>query len=140
MESSRTPTPIPTGTPAAIDAFAALAQDTRLAVFRLLVAQGPGGLPARAIADNLAVAPSTLSFHLAQLERAGLILSRRVHRQIFYAIHIEGVRRLIDFLTEDCCQGNPALCGYGNRKGCHDDHDLPQSEMRHLAERAGHDS
>lgn len=95
---------------AAIDAFAALAQETRLAVFRLLVQQGPNGLPAGEIAQRLGVAASTLSFHLGQLERAGLLRSSRVQRQIFYAADFEGFRRLITFLTEDCCQGRPEIC------------------------------
>lgn len=96
---------------AAIDAFSALAHETRLAVFRLLVKQGPGGLPAGEIAERLGVAASTLSFHLGQLERAGLLRSSRVQRQIFYAADFEGMRRLIAFLTEDCCQGHPEICG-----------------------------
>jgi DNA-binding transcriptional ArsR family regulator len=95
----------------AIAALAALAQDTRLRVFRLLVREGPGGLPAGAIAERLAVAPPTLSAHLAQLERAGLLRSWRVERRIFYALEVEGTRRLLRYLTEDCCQGQPAICG-----------------------------
>lgn len=93
------------------DALAALAQETRLTVFRLLIREGPNGLAAGAIARELDVPPATLSFHLTQLERAGLIASRRLGRQIFYAADIEGTRRLIGFLTEDCCQGRPDLCG-----------------------------
>jgi DNA-binding transcriptional ArsR family regulator len=120
-------------------AFAALAQETRLAVFRLLVRQGPNGLPAGDIAELVGVAPSTLSFHLGHLERAGLVRSWRVQRQIFYATHIEGTRRLLAFLTEDCCGGRPELCGYGNAGGACDDHDLPQSEVRHVAQCAGDD-
>jgi DNA-binding transcriptional ArsR family regulator len=99
-------------------AFAALAQETRLAVFRLLVREGPTGLPAGEIAERVGVAPSTLSFHLAQLERAELIRSARVQRQIFYALDVRGTRRLVGFLTEDCCRGNPELCGYGRGGGC----------------------
>jgi DNA-binding transcriptional ArsR family regulator len=95
----------------AIEALAALAQETRLSVFRLLVQVGPNGLPAGAIARRLAVAPATLSFHLRELERAGLLLSRRESRQIFYATHIEGTRRLLDFLMQDCCGGRPEICG-----------------------------
>jgi DNA-binding transcriptional ArsR family regulator len=102
----------------ATEALAALAQETRLAVFRLLVREGPTGLAAGAIAERLGVQPSTLSFHLSQLERAGLIRSARAQRQIFYALDVEGTRRLIGFLTEDCCQGNPDLCGYGRGGGC----------------------
>ncbi len=95
----------------AIAALAALAQETRLAVFRLLVEAGPDGLPAGIIAARLGVAPATLSFHLGQLERAALIGSRRNGRQILYTADIEGTRRLLAFLTEDCCGGRPELCG-----------------------------
>lgn len=87
----------------AIDAFLALGQDTRLAAYRLLVEHEPHGLPAGEIADRLAVNPSTLSRHLAQLERAGLLRSRRDQRQIIYGIDHEGTDRLIRFVTEDCC-------------------------------------
>ena len=95
----------------AVTALAALAQETRLAVFRLLVEAGPGGLPAGLIAARLEVAPATLSFHLGQLERAGLLASHRNGRQILYAADIDGTRRLMAFLTEDCCGGRPELCG-----------------------------
>jgi DNA-binding transcriptional ArsR family regulator len=94
----------------ALDALAALAQATRLQVFRLLVWQGPIGMTAGAIAETLGVAPSTLSPHLAQLERAGLASSWRVDRRIFYAVDIEGTRRLLRYLTEECCGGHPELC------------------------------
>ena len=95
----------------AIGALAALAQETRLAVFRLLIKVGPNGLPAGKVAARVGVPPATLSFHLGQLERAGLIRSRRQSRSIIYAADIEGTRRLIAFLTEDCCQGQPEICG-----------------------------
>ena len=94
----------------ALDALAALAQATRLEVFRLLVRQGPIGMTAGAVAEALGVAPSTLSPHLAQLERAGLASSWRVDRRIFYAVDIEGTRRLLRYLTEECCGGHPELC------------------------------
>lgn len=94
----------------AIDALGALAQETRLAVFRLLVTAGPEGLPAGAIADKLGAATSTLSFHLAYLSRAGLVVSRRESRSIIYSANFEGMRGLLDFLTQDCCRGNPAMC------------------------------
>ncbi len=96
---------------AAIDAFAALAHDTRLSVFRLLVQAGPSGLSAGDIAQRVGVPGSTLSHHLAVLERAALLRSWRVQRQIFYASDYDGTRRLIAFLMEDCCQGQPELCG-----------------------------
>ncbi|MFV3131009.1 ArsR/SmtB family transcription factor [Niveispirillum sp. KHB5.9] len=95
----------------AIDALGALAQATRLDIFRLLVRVGPVGLNAGEIAERLGVGASTLSHHLASLERAGLLRSWRVQRQIFYATDYDGTRRLLSFLMEDCCQGRPELCG-----------------------------
>lgn len=97
-------------TPQALAALGALAHATRLDVFRLLVRKGPIGMPAGEIAARLGVAPSTLSPHLAQLERAGLASSWRDERRIFYAVNIEGMRRLLLFLTRDCCDGHPELC------------------------------
>jgi ArsR family transcriptional regulator, arsenate/arsenite/antimonite-responsive transcriptional repressor len=94
----------------ALEALAALGQETRLEVFRLLVRQGPIGMTAGAVAEALKVAPSTLSPHLAQLERSGLATSWRVDRRIFYAVNIEGTRRLLRYLTEECCGGHPELC------------------------------
>jgi protein-tyrosine-phosphatase/DNA-binding transcriptional ArsR family regulator len=96
----------------AIAAFAALAQECRLEVFRLLIRQAPYGLPAGQIAACLGVAASTLSAHLAQLERARLLRSWREQRRIFYAADTEGFRTLLAFLTEECCSGHPELCGY----------------------------
>lgn len=95
----------------AVTAFAALAHETRLGIVRLLVQQGPNGLPAGAIGAQLGVVASTLSFHLKELERAGLVTSWRRQRQIFYAADYEGLRRLLTFLTEDCCHGRPEICG-----------------------------
>jgi DNA-binding transcriptional ArsR family regulator len=95
----------------AIAALAALAHETRLAVFRLLVVEGPGGLPAGGIAERLGCAASTMSFHLAHLERAGLLGARREGKQILYAVDHAGMRDLLDFLMKDCCRGNPAICG-----------------------------
>lgn len=107
---------------AAISALSALAQEHRLRVFRLLVREGPSGLAAGEIAERLAVAPSALSFHLAHLERAGLVTSWRVKRNIYYAIRVDGMRRLLAFLTEDCCEGRPEICGgpYGLAASCSD--------------------
>jgi ArsR family transcriptional regulator len=96
----------------AIKALAALAQDCRLQVFRLLVRHAPQGLPAGQIAAQVGVPASTMSTHLAQLERAGLLRSWREQRRILYAIETEGIRQLVLFLTEDCCGGRPELCGY----------------------------
>jgi protein-tyrosine-phosphatase/DNA-binding transcriptional ArsR family regulator len=92
-------------------ALAALSQETRLDLVRLLIAEGSNGLPAGDIGARLSVPPSTLSFHLAALERAGLTQSTRQGRQIIHAVRIEGLRRLLSFLTETCCAGRPELCG-----------------------------
>ena len=103
----------PQGLEQAVAALSALGHETRLAVFRLLMKAGPDGLPAGHIAEELAVAPSTLSAHLAQLERAGLLRSARADRRILYAVDFIGTRRLLSFLLDDCCQGQPELCGVG---------------------------
>lgn len=99
---------------AAVAAFGALAQETRLAVFRLLVQAGPDGVTAGEIAEALKVPASTMSHHLATIERAGLATSRRESRSIFYAADYEGIRALLTFLMEDCCQGHPEICGTGS--------------------------
>lgn len=96
--------------PAAVRAFAALGQETRLKIFRILLQEGPDGLPAGKIAQMLEVPPSTLSTHLGVLEAAGLIQSQRDARQIFYAADISGTRALLTYLTRDCCQGRPEIC------------------------------
>jgi ArsR family transcriptional regulator, arsenate/arsenite/antimonite-responsive transcriptional repressor len=93
------------------DTFAALAHDLRLRIFRLLIATGPEGLAAGEIGDKLDVGASTLSAHLAQLERVGLLRSHREHRRIIYAIDTEGTQGLVSFLVDDCCGGRPELCG-----------------------------
>lgn len=95
----------------AIKALGALAQETRLAAFRLLMREGPNGLPAGEIARRLDIQPPTLSFHLQHLERAGLLTRHRRSRQIVYAVDVEGVRALLTFLTQDCCEGRPEICG-----------------------------
>lgn len=100
--------------------LSAIAHETRLAIFRLLVQQGPDGMPAGEIARRLAVAPPTLSFHLKELERAGLIQATRQQRQIIYATDYPGMRALIDFIMRDCCQGRPELCGGANAPACDD--------------------
>jgi DNA-binding transcriptional ArsR family regulator len=94
----------------ALAALGALAHETRLAVFRLLVRQGPSGMPAGEVAAQLGVAAPTLSFHLKELERAGLIRATRRHRQILYATDYACTRELLDFLMRDCCQGHPEIC------------------------------
>ena len=94
----------------AVDALGALAHETRLSVFRALVKAGPDGMIAGAIAAHQAVPPSTLSHHLATLERAGLVRSTRESRQIHYRADFAGMRRLLAFLMQDCCQGAPEMC------------------------------
>jgi ArsR family transcriptional regulator, arsenate/arsenite/antimonite-responsive transcriptional repressor len=96
---------------AALAALAALAHETRLAVFRLLVEAGPSGLPAGEIAERVGVPGSTLSFHVKELDRARLLRSWRRQRQVFYAADYAGTRALLTFLTRDCCQGHPEICG-----------------------------
>jgi protein-tyrosine-phosphatase/DNA-binding transcriptional ArsR family regulator len=91
--------------------FAALAQETRLRMMRLLATRGASGLSAGEIASQLGQAPSTLSFHLSALEQAGLIQSTRQGRQIIYAVRFGGLRALFSYLTETCCGGRPDLCG-----------------------------
>jgi ArsR family transcriptional regulator len=93
----------------AIAALAALAQETRLDLFRLLVARGPDGLPAGVIAERLGVAPSSLSFHLQQLVHAGLITQRRAGRQLIYAADYGAMNALMVYLTENCC-GRGSVC------------------------------
>src|SRR5437763_11430675 len=93
----------------AIAALGALAQETRLALFRLLVTCGPEGLPAGAIAERLGVQPSSLSFHLAQLVHAGLITQRRLSRQLIYSAEYGSMNALLAYLTENCCASS-AVC------------------------------
>ena len=90
----------------AIEALLALGQETRLAAYRLLVEQEPYGLPSGEIAQKLGANASTMSRHLAQLERAGLLESWREQRLIMYAINHDGTERLMRFLREDCCKAH----------------------------------
>ena len=94
---------------AAVAALGALAHETRLALFRLLVERGPDGLAAGFIAERLGVAPSSLSFHLQALAHAGLVTQRRVSRQIFYAADFAAMNGLVAYLTENCC-GATTVC------------------------------
>jgi ArsR family transcriptional regulator len=94
----------------AVALLAALAQETRLAIFRHLVMMGQDGASAGSIATALDVPAPTLSFHLKELERASIISSRRESRLIFYSANYAAVKSLIDFLTEDCCRGHPEVC------------------------------
>jgi len=97
----------------AVAALAALAQDTRLAVFRLLVQQGPSGLAAGEIAAALAIPPATLSFHLKELARARLVRARQQGRFIYYSADYAAMNGLLAFLTENCCaaDGGAGVCG-----------------------------
>jgi len=91
--------------------FAALSQETRLNLMRLLASKGPSGMAAGELASALGQVPSTLSFHLAALEQSGLVQSTRQGRSIIYAVRFAGLRALFSFLTETCCGGRPDLCG-----------------------------
>ncbi|ABD55016.1 ArsR/SmtB family transcription factor [Jannaschia sp. CCS1] len=94
----------------AIDAFAALAHPTRLAVFQLLVREAPEGVPALQVAERLDAKPSTLSGHLAILKRAGLLTSSRHQREIRYAANLSAINTLVAFLLSDCCGGRVQNC------------------------------
>lgn len=89
----------------AIDALSALAQETRLQIHRLLVEAGPEGLPAGRIAEALGLPAATLSFHVAQLARAGLAQSRQEGRFVIYSANFERMNSLVAYLTENCCGG-----------------------------------
>lgn len=91
----------------AVTALAALAQASRLAVFRILVQAGPVGLAAGQIAERTGIAPSSLSFHLKELSHAGLAESRQEGRFIIYTARYETMNGLLDYLTDNCCGGNP---------------------------------
>ena len=94
----------------ALAALAALAQDNRLDVFRLLVQAGPEGMPAGAVAAALDLAPNTLTFHFDRLRSSGLVTVRRDGRSMIYAARFETMNDLLDFLTENCCGGAPEKC------------------------------
>ncbi len=94
----------------AIDALAALAQESRLAVFRLLVRFNPDGMTPGVIGEQLGMPAPTLSFHLKTLAQAGLVSTVQEGRFLRYRAEVPRVRELIDFLTEDCCAGNPEHC------------------------------
>src|ERR1700750_1730579 len=90
---------------AAVAALAALAQENRLDVFRLLIEAGPHGLPAGQIADRLGLAPNTLTFHFDRLRMAGLVAVRREGRSMIYSAQFDTMNGLLGFLTENCCGG-----------------------------------
>ncbi|MCO5065138.1 MAG: metalloregulator ArsR/SmtB family transcription factor [Rhizobiaceae bacterium] len=94
----------------ALLAFSAISQETRLRILRMLVVAGPEGTAAGALAEQAGVSPSNASFHLKELERAGLISQRRDSRTIFYSIEYRALGDLVRFLMEDCCAGHPEIC------------------------------
>ncbi|MEJ8472997.1 ArsR/SmtB family transcription factor [Roseibium algae] len=94
----------------ALDALAALGQETRLDVFRLLVKVGPEGMTAGAISEKLEVRPNTLSTHLGVLSRSGLVHASRDGRSIIYSARLPAMQDLVMYLLQDCCGGNPELC------------------------------
>jgi DNA-binding transcriptional ArsR family regulator len=103
----------------AVSLLTALAQESRLAVFRLLVEQGPEGLPAGKIGEHLGVPPATLSFHLKELSHAGLVQSRQESRFVFYSANYGAMNSLLAFLTENCCAGSTCEIATGaNGPGC----------------------
>ena len=119
-----------------VRALAALAQESRLETFRLLVRAGTEGLPAGKIAEDLGVPPATLSFHLKELANAGLIEQRRDGRSIIYSLNVEGMQSLLAFLVEDCCQGQPHLCEPAFALiNCCDDTPKPKKAKRKRATR-----
>ena len=96
--------------PDAVSALAALAQENRLDVYRLLVQAGPDGMPAGGVATTLKLAPNTLTFHFDRLRDAGLVTVRREGRSMIYAARFEVMNELLGFLTENCCQGATEKC------------------------------
>lgn len=92
-----------------VTALAALAQESRLSVFRLLVQAGPQGMPAGKISEAAGIPPSSLSFHLKELAHAGLVTSRNEGRFVIYAASFTQMNALLTYLTENCCGGNPCV-------------------------------
>lgn len=109
----------------AVKSLSALAQESRLNVFRLLAATGEEGVPAGEIAKELEIPPATLSFHLKELVASGLIDQRREGRSIIYALNVQSISSLMEFLMNDCCQGRPELCQLDVGKSC-----KPKSKRR----------
>lgn len=99
----------------AIQALGALAQGSRLSIFRLLVQAGPGGIAAGRIGEKLDLPPATLSFHLAGLTRAGLADSRQDGRFVIYSANFQNMNRLVDYLTENCCGGKSCEVTLGGK-------------------------
>ena len=94
----------------AVTALSALAQESRLGIFRLLIEQGRKGMSAGDIALRLGGMPNTVSTHLGILTRSGLIQSHRLGRSIIYSVDLEGIQELLMYLIQDCCKGQPELC------------------------------
>lgn len=94
----------------AVGILAALAQDNRLDVFRLLVEAGPEGMPAGHIASSLRLPPNALTFHLDRLREAGLVTVQRDGRSMIYAAKYDAMNALVSYLTDHCCQGRPEAC------------------------------
>lgn len=97
-------------TPAVIDALAALAHEHRLAIYRLLVERGPAGLPAGRIGEQVGLQPSSLTFHLQSLQRAGLIAQQRASRQLIYSADFAVMNGLVGYLTDNCCAASESGC------------------------------
>ena len=97
-------------TPQVIDALGALAHEYRLAIYRLLVEQGPAGLPAGVIGERIGLVPSSLTFHLQALQRAGLISQVRASRQIIYSADYSAMNELVGYLTDKCCTATGESC------------------------------
>src|ERR1700722_17645431 len=93
-----------------VTALSALAHEHRLGIFRLLVERGPEGLPAGVIAERMGLVPSSLTFHVQALQRAGLITQQRVSRQLIYAADFDAMNELIGYLTDNCCGQGSAGC------------------------------
>ena len=102
----------------ALAAFSALSQETRLRLLRLLVVAGHEGIAAGLLAEKLAVSASNVSFHLKELERAGLVAARRDARSIIYTAEFDALAGLIRFLMEDCCNGRPEICQPALQPAC----------------------
>ncbi len=113
-----------------VAALAALAQETRLEVYRLLVQAGPAGLPAGSIGAKLSLPLPTLSFHLAQLKHAGLVAARRQSRSIIYAANYGAMNSLIAYLTENCCGGASCLPSPSQEKEGAPRHEAPARARR----------